>query len=124
EVPITGSQPFSPTMTLFPQTTHIYGIGKPPEYTGIDVAAAFLLATQDDINGTANGGTGLPGGAEFAFFTSCDTGGQTCAQPWPSGYDEPNRQAALAKALNGVIRMATGIVPCLFAVLQAFIFLA
>jgi hypothetical protein len=124
EVPITGSQPFSPTVTLFPQTTHVYGSGNPPEYTGIDVAAAYLLATQDDINGVANGGTGLPGGAEFVYFTNCDGGGQLCAQPWPSGYDEPNRQAALARALNGVVRMATGIVPAIFAVLQAFIFLA
>jgi hypothetical protein len=124
EVPITGSQPFSPTVTLFPQTTHVYGSGNPPEYTGIDVAAAFLLADQEDINGTANGGAGLPGGFEFAYFTNCDASGQTCAQPWPSGYDEPNRQAALTRALNGVIRMETGLVPSLFALLQAFIFLA
>lgn len=122
EVPLHGSEPFGPVVQTFVNTTHVYNDPHTVEYTGIDVAAAFLLATQDDINGTANGGTGLPGGAERQYF--CNPDPNNCYQPWPDTSSEPQRQAAITKALNGTIRMATGIVPSIFALIQSVIFLA
>lgn len=116
EVPLNSSQPFSPTVQLFPNTTHIYQGTQ--EYTGIDVAAAYMFATQEDVNGTNNGGTGLPAGFEAQYFTNDGT------LPWPSNYNSDQRQAALNKAVTGVIRMGTGIVPSIFAIQQAIIFLA
>lgn len=119
EVPLNSSQPFSPTVHLFPNTTHVYqGSGGTPEYTGIDVAGAYLFATQEDINGANNGGTGLPAGFERQYFTNDNS------SPWPSNYNADQRQAALNKAVTGVIRMGTGIVPSMFAIQQAIIFLA
>ncbi len=118
EVPVGSSEPFSPTVQLFPNTTHIYNNNTQPEYTGVDVAAAYLFATQQDVNGTVNGGTGLPEAFENQYFTNNDT------RPWPSNFDEPQRQAALSNALTGVVRISTGVVPSTFAIQQAIIFLA
>lgn len=116
EVPLNSSQPFSPTVQLFPNTTHVYPGSE--EYTGIDVASAYLFATQEDVNGTNNGGTGLPAGFEAQYFTNDG------ASPWPSNYTADQRRAALNKAITGVIRAGTGIVPSIFAIQQAIIFLA
>jgi hypothetical protein len=116
EVPLNSSQPFSPTVQLFPNTTHVYPGSQ--EFTGIDVASAYLFATQEDVNGTNNGGTGLPAGFEAQYYTNDG------ASPWPSNYTADQRQAALNKAVTGVIRMGTGIVPSIFACQQAIIFLA
>ncbi len=118
EVPVGGSEPFSPTVQLFPNTTHIYNNSRQPEYTGVDVAAAYLFATQEDVNGTVNGGTGLPEAFENQYFTNNDT------RPWPSNFDDTQRQAALSNALTGVVRISTGVVPSTFAIQQALIFLA
>lgn len=119
EVPVGSSEPFSPTVQLFPNTTHVYDSNsRQPEYTGVDVAAAYLFATQEDVNGTVNGGTGLPEAFENQYFTNDNT------RPWPSNYNEPQRQAALSNALTGVVRISTGIVPSVFAIQQAIIFLA
>ena len=83
----------------------------------MDVAAAYLFAGQEDINGTAP--QALPGGAAQRYFTD----GQGYS-PWAPNADEPARQQALDRALDGIIRMMSGVVPSLFAVLQAVIFLA
>ena len=116
EVPLNSSEPFSPTVQLFPYTTHVYQGTQ--EYTGIDVAAAYMFATQEDVNGTNNGGTGLPAGFEAQYFVNDGV------SPWPSNYNADQRQAALNRAVTGVIRVGTGIVPSVFAIQQAIIFLA
>ena len=115
EVPTAATGYLSPTQQIFVTTTHVYH--DPHEITGVDVAAAYLFATQEDINGTNP--QALPGGAAAHYFQD----GQGYS-PWAPNADEPARQQALDRALDGIVRMLTGVVPSLFAVLQAVIFLA
>jgi hypothetical protein len=115
EVPPDASGYMNAPMPLFASTTHI--TNNPGEITGVDVAASYLFATQEDINGTA--GQALPGQFHQQYFTD----GQGYS-PWAPNADEPARQQALARALDGIVRMGTGIVPAVFAVLQAVIYLA
>src|SRR5262249_6648015 len=57
-------------------------------------------------------------GFENQYFTNDDV------RPWPSNYDDTQRQTALSTAVTGLVRMGTGIVPSAFAIQQAIIFLA
>jgi hypothetical protein len=115
EVPPDANGYMNAPTPLFAATTHI--TNNPGEITGVDVAASYLFATQEDINGTA--GQALPGQFHQHYFAD----GQGYS-PWAPNADEPARQQALARALDGIVRMGTGIIPAFFAVLQAVIYLA
>ena len=106
EIPNQSGEPYQRVVHFFPTTTG-------PNITGMDAAAAYLLARSDEVNGTM--ALGLPLGAIQQYYIN---GG---AVPWPDGCDSACRQQALGKAQDGAIRMGSGTLISAFAAQQATI---
>ena len=83
----------------------------------MDVAAAYLFAGQEDINGTAP--QALPGGAAQRYFT--DGQGYSPGGRRKRRMSPPASRRWTARS-HDCICMMSGVVPSLFAVLQAVIF--
>ncbi|MDQ2805722.1 MAG: hypothetical protein M3Z04_02185, partial [Chloroflexota bacterium] len=106
EMPAQSGEPYQAVVHYFPTTTG-------SNVTGLDAAAAYLLARPDEVNGTVS--FGLPVAAIQQYYIN---GGGI---PWQNGCDSACRQLALGKAQDGAMRMGSGTLVSAFAAQQATI---
>ena len=81
---------------------------------GIDAAALYLMANTDDIVGRSPQGSdtkGLPASLYNRFFV------------WPADDGQANRENANNLAAQGFVRVTLGFLICIFALVEALIFL-